>query len=92
MNIITKRLKDFEIRNIDRMLEQENRNYADFIRSKDVLIIPPEFGQKENHNLADRIDECVQNGGKLIKFEYQIERGSLIYLEGEIFNILNGKS
>jgi len=60
-----------------------------FIDNKDVLIVPPGFAAQLPSALLHAINLFRQRGGQLIDFAYQIERGSLLYLEELIKNLLN---
>jgi DNA-binding transcriptional regulator YhcF (GntR family) len=55
-----------------------------FLADKDVLIVPPGFSTLCNRDSAPLVAEFTEAGGKIIPFDYQIERGSLIYLEERI--------
>ena len=55
-----------------------------FVAGKDVLIVPPGFEKSLSRPLAVVIAEFTERGGRLVAFDYQIERGSLIYLEERI--------
>ena len=43
-----------------------------------------------SENFIPRNEALRAKGGKLIRFEYQIERGSLIYIEDKINSLLPG--
>jgi DNA-binding transcriptional regulator YhcF (GntR family) len=59
-----------------------------FIEDKDVLIVPPAFQTALDRHTAAVIAAFTESGGKIIPFDYQIERGSLVYLEERIKNLL----
>lgn len=59
-----------------------------FLREKDFLIIPQSY-RLENSLLEEDLNYFIKNGGKIIEFKYQIERGSLIYIEEQIENIIH---
>jgi DNA-binding transcriptional regulator YhcF (GntR family) len=84
--IIQNKLRDLRItpKGIETLLLGEGQDVMDFIKSKDVIIIPPGYSfqvSKENKALFQRFRE---EGGKTIQFEYRIERGSLLHLEERI--------
>lgn len=88
-------LKAFKIdaRQISYMLEMENIEHVDiikFIETKNILVIPPDF-QFDKEEYINAVQRFGERGGKIIKFEYQIERGSMMYIEEQISNILAGK-
>jgi DNA-binding transcriptional regulator YhcF (GntR family) len=59
-----------------------------FADDKDVLIVPPAFQSALDSDTASVIAEFTECGGKIIPFDYQIERGSLVYLEERIKMLL----
>ncbi|MFQ3619826.1 MAG: GntR family transcriptional regulator [Spirochaetales bacterium] len=64
--------------------EAGEREIGAFLQKVDVLIIPPGYSfpiSRENKAILQRFRE---EGGKIIPFEYRIERGSLLYLEERI--------
>ena len=84
--IIQNKLRDLRItpKGIETLLLREGQDVMEFIRGKDVIIIPPGYSfqvSKENKALFQRFRE---EGGKTIQFEYRIERGSLLHLEERI--------
>jgi DNA-binding transcriptional regulator YhcF (GntR family) len=58
-----------------------------FVEDKDVLIVPPAFQTALDRETAAVIAAFTEGGGKIIPFDYQIERGSLVYLEERIKNL-----
>ncbi|MGB9906742.1 MAG: GntR family transcriptional regulator [Candidatus Saccharicenans sp.] len=60
-----------------------------FLASIDVVFIPPGYQlQRQKENMA-AVQEFTGRGGKVITFDYQIERGSLLYVEEKISQLLN---
>jgi DNA-binding transcriptional regulator YhcF (GntR family) len=55
-----------------------------FVSDKDVLIVPPAFQAALDSDTAAVVAAFTEGGGKIIPFDYQIERGSLVYLEERI--------
>jgi hypothetical protein len=70
-------------------LDEKPAAIEKFIDDKDVLIVPPGFAAQLPSELLHAINLFRQRGGLLIDFAYQIERGSLLYLEELIKNLLN---
>jgi DNA-binding transcriptional regulator YhcF (GntR family) len=64
---------------------EELRSFAE---DKDMLIVPPAFQSMLDRETAAVITEFTQRNGKIIPFDYQIERGSLVYLEESIKSLL----
>jgi len=61
-------------------------DYHNYLENKDILILPSEMSVSDNWNLTDALDKFKGRGGKIINFDYQIDRGSLIYIEEQISN------
>jgi DNA-binding transcriptional regulator YhcF (GntR family) len=59
-----------------------------FVEDKDVLIVPPAFQASLDRETAQVVAEFTEGNGKIIPFDYQIERGSMVYLEERIKNLL----
>ena len=55
-----------------------------FLAEKDVLIVPPVFPALLNRETAPLLTEFTESGGRILPFDYQIERGSMVYLEERI--------
>ncbi|PKL44897.1 MAG: hypothetical protein CVV42_19220 [Candidatus Riflebacteria bacterium HGW-Riflebacteria-2] len=70
-------------------LESKSADIEKFVEDKDVLIVPPGFAAQLPSDLLHTVNVFRQRGGQLIDFAYQIERGSLLYLEELIKNLLN---
>jgi hypothetical protein len=68
-------------------LKDENKLPA-FLANLDVVFVPPGYQlQRQKENMA-AVQEFTQRGGKVITFDYQIERGSLLYVEERISQLL----
>ena len=94
LRIIKIRLEFFSIdlKSVEHVFDYENIDFCGFLNNKDILIIPPDFtNEGSKRGLMSAIEKFEREGGKVIKFEYQIERGSLIYIEEQISNILKKK-
>ncbi|MGQ9801449.1 MAG: GntR family transcriptional regulator [Candidatus Saccharicenans sp.] len=69
-------------------LKDEDR-LPEFLSAVDVVFIPPGYHlQRRKENMA-AVQEFTGRGGKIITFDYQIERGSLLYVEEKISQLLN---
>jgi DNA-binding transcriptional regulator YhcF (GntR family) len=93
LNIIKTHLRSFDIdlNNIYHIFEKDIYDIEDTLKNCNVLIAPPGFFIDKGEQVVDIINEFRRGGGKVISFEYQIERGSMIYIEEEISNVLNKK-
>jgi GntR family transcriptional regulator len=76
--------------NMEHALETEMRTIKRFLREKDFLIIPQSY-KIDNTALTEELQGFIRNGGKIIEFIYQIERGSLIYIQEQMGNILHSR-
>jgi DNA-binding transcriptional regulator YhcF (GntR family) len=63
---------------------REIERLGEFTADKDVLIVPPGFTASLDRPTAPLVAALTERGGKIIPFDYQIERGSLVYLEERI--------
>lgn len=89
LNVILRFMtRDVQIKNT-MLLSGNNENTNDFLIGKDYIILPPnDFLEEKNlYNFSD----YIENGGTVINFNYQIERGSLIHIEERINIILHKK-
>ncbi len=88
LNIIRNTLKSFQIdmKKVSYIFGNDRADIGPFIYSKNVLIIPPDGVIEKRYE--DEIKSYRERGGIVIKFDYQIERGSLIYIEEQISKIL----
>lgn len=93
LNIIRNHLKSFNIdlANILHVFERDIDYLQDTLRNCTTLIVPPGFFVEKGKYLVEIINEFRERGGRIISFEYQIERGSMIYIEEQISNALNKK-
>lgn len=69
----------------------EHRNiegFAGFVSQIDVLILPPGYAAQLPGSMLQVLNHFRLNGGQLIDFDYQIERGSLMHLEELIKTLL----
>ncbi|MEW6710701.1 MAG: GntR family transcriptional regulator [Candidatus Riflebacteria bacterium] len=63
--------------------------FENFLEKTDVLIVPPGFAAQFSLSCLKEISRFRQNGGALIDFAYEIERGSLLHLESLIKSLFN---
>ncbi len=69
--------------------EQRNiEEFAGFVSQIDVLILPPGYAAQLPGSMLQVLNHFRLNGGQLIDFDYQIERGSLMHLEELIKTLL----
>lgn len=77
-----------DVEQVESRRETEDLFLSDFLNDKDVLVIPPDstLGRVQDHATALR--RFVADGGRIIKFEYQLDRGSLLRIEERISDLL----
>jgi DNA-binding transcriptional regulator YhcF (GntR family) len=89
--IITNHLKAFDIlpEHADVLYLSDIGRLDEFIRDKDVLIVPPGYPLLQSREHAASIQAFTEKGGTVIPFDYKIERGSLLHVEERIRTILD---
>ncbi|MDD2706925.1 MAG: GntR family transcriptional regulator [Verrucomicrobiae bacterium] len=73
------------------LLFAEEKNLADFLRNRKSLIVPPGFDPDFSPKRAGIIRDFTEKGGRLICFDYQVEKGSLLHIQERINSLLNAK-
>lgn len=73
------------------LLAEDGKQLEEFLKDKGGLIVAPNYLQFSTDEQLDWLREFERRGGKLISFDYQIERGSMIYIEGQIKKIAEQK-
>jgi DNA-binding transcriptional regulator YhcF (GntR family) len=93
LNIIREHLKGFNIDldNTCHVFEKDMDYLQDTLRNCTTMIVPPGFFVEKGEYLIEVIGEFRERGGRIISFEYQIERGSMIYIEEQISIALSKK-
>ncbi len=89
--IIKSRIELFGLNNreIPFMKSKKGNNFSNFLKDKEVVIIPSKMTISNNWDLTDALQKFSTAGGIVIHFDYQIDRGSLIYIEEQISKKLN---
>ena len=59
-------------------------SFSEYLENKEVVILPSEMSICNNWDLTDALQKFRNKGGTIINFDYQIDRGSLIYIEEQI--------
>lgn len=81
---------NIETENIKHTFNTDKNSIKGFLREKDFIIIPQSF-RLEDMVPGESLRGFLQRGGKVIEFKYQIERGSLVYIEEQIENIIDNR-
>ena len=86
LGIIQRMLADLGITNrLDSLVGSlSDEQLRTFTTDKDVLIVPPGYSRLLSRPLAPIIAQFTERGGRIVPFDYQIERGSLVYVEERI--------
>lgn len=71
------------------ILNNQKIKIDEFYKDKDYLVLPPKHILNEGN--LEGLSGYLGRGGIIINFNYQIERGSLIYIEEKISDILHKK-
>lgn len=92
-DIIKSRLKTFGIavKSVPTLKADRQSDYSKFLEDKEILIVPPDSSVGEGKERAAALQTFTTRGGTVIPFNYQIDRGSLIYIEEQISQRLNRK-
>ncbi|MBC7362649.1 MAG: GntR family transcriptional regulator [Candidatus Aminicenantes bacterium] len=61
----------------------------EFLEKIDVVFVPPGYQLQRKKENVSAVQAFTERGGKIITFDYQIERGSLLYVEERISQLLN---
>lgn len=89
--IILDTLKLFNISNIKSIEDQNNLEFEIEKMIKRDVIIMPAYSDIYN-DFIHIFKKFEESGGKIINFEYQIERGSLLYIEEVITHFMKNKN
>lgn len=91
-NIILRHLKTFDIESehVEYTLISDLSNIRRFLKEKNVLVFPQCF-EFYDTKIKQELQQYIENGGKIIEFKYQIERGSLIYIEEQVNSIIQNR-
>jgi DNA-binding transcriptional regulator YhcF (GntR family) len=92
LDIILNKLREFHLEAVARVFEADEEGAIAVIGKSKVLIIPPDSPLLNRKRFQDRLWEFREQGGTLIKFEYQMERGTLLYIEEKIARLLNART
>jgi hypothetical protein len=61
----------------------------DFLDDKDVVVAPPYWQAGAGPDQATAISAFTERGGRIIGFDYQVERGSLMHVEERVRDLLS---
>ncbi|AEJ19798.1 GntR family transcriptional regulator [Gracilinema caldarium] len=89
-DIILNKLRDLMIDDgVEVLRYAELNRFPLFLADKEVIIVPPSWKQPEGKVAQAALQDFTSRGGKLIIFDYQVERGSIIYVEERVRDLLS---
>ncbi len=62
---------------------------GDFLADRDVLVIPPGLSVYSDRHKAAAVNAFTRRGGRIIVFDHQIERGSILHVQDRIRQIIS---
>ncbi|MBD3243276.1 MAG: GntR family transcriptional regulator [Chitinivibrionales bacterium] len=91
LRIITAKLHDLHIPvgRISHLRIGDDHALAPFLTDRDIVIVPPGYSLLRRRDQMAAVQGFRDRGGKVIEFDYQIERGSLLQIEERIRALLN---
>ena len=91
--IVQARLKEFHIpvsKLTKRIAEQiEIEALQTLLAKLDVLIVPPNYPLVSDRHIAGVVQDFISRGGRILTYNFQIERGSLLQIEERIKSLLH---
>ncbi len=90
LDIILRRLKEFNlpVTRVTHATGDDVPDVRDFLKTAEVLILPPGGLPTQDKAASSALQAFGDRGGRLIKFDYQIERGSLAHVEERIRELI----
>ncbi|MBN2580681.1 MAG: GntR family transcriptional regulator [Pirellulales bacterium] len=88
-DVIQRKLEELGIaQRVDRLVAPwDAERFEEFVAGRDVLIAPPGFTAALDRVTASVVAAFTEGGGRIIPFDFQIERGSLVHLEERIHQL-----
>ncbi len=90
LKIVTTRLQELELASgpVDHLFIRDEARLPRFLEDLAVVFVPPgHLLQRRRENVA-AVQAFTERGGKVIPFDYQIERGSLLHVDERIGQLL----
>jgi GntR family transcriptional regulator len=90
LDIIRRRLKEFNLpmTQLTHAVGETVPDMREFLKNVDVLILPPGGLPTQDKASAAAMQAFGDRGGRLIRFDYQVERGSLANLEERLRELI----
>jgi DNA-binding transcriptional regulator YhcF (GntR family) len=77
---------------IENLFDGNLAKLSSFLLGKSRVIVPPNSPLLDKRNQFPELETFITGGGQLILFDYQMQRGSMIYIEEEIYRIISKKA
>jgi DNA-binding transcriptional regulator YhcF (GntR family) len=93
LNIIRSKLKDFQVnlKSTVNLFEEKPEELGTLLNKRNVLITPPKCELENQREYVALFREFLERGGRIIRFEYQLERSTLIRIEEKISELMEKK-
>lgn len=93
LQIIKARLAAFAVSEarISHAFLEELEDPDAFAKDCDVLIVPPDFAPHANRELVGALQRFMERGGRVVTFNYEIEKGSLSHVEERMSWLLRSR-
>jgi len=91
LNRVVSRLKNLGLvkGSVPCLFIKDEDELPEFLEKVDVVLVPPGYQLQRKKASLSAVQGFTERGGKIIAFDYQIERGSLLYVEERISQLLN---
>ena len=91
LNRVVSRLKNLGLvkGSVPCLFIKDEDELPEFLEKVDVVLVPPGYQLQRKKASLSAVQAFTERGGKIIAFDYQIERGSLLYVEERISQLLN---
>jgi DNA-binding transcriptional regulator YhcF (GntR family) len=93
LNIIKSHLRYFQVKSstVKAVLDPEPAKLRELLAKVNVLIVPPKCETLLCRELESDFRDFAARGGRIVHFDYQIERGALTYIEEKISGVMQEK-
>jgi DNA-binding transcriptional regulator YhcF (GntR family) len=89
-DIMMNKLKDLMLdQGVGELRYAEAEAFPDFLKDKDILLVPPSWTPPAGKEAQGAILAFADRGGRFIVFDYQVERGSMMYVEERVRDLLS---
>ncbi|MDD5698982.1 MAG: winged helix-turn-helix domain-containing protein [Victivallaceae bacterium] len=90
LKIIRSKLRDFQInlKTAVNLFENRSDRLPEFLSGCRVLIVPPKCALENQRECIAAFRAFREKGGRIIRFEYQLERSTLIRIEEKIAELM----